>query len=1667
MFIKSIRNFRTSIKLEKPDTRNNKYIDEHFVGTYNDDDIKGFFGMYHGIKDEPEKFIASSAAKIAADEQAIYEFIQNAVDCQSSHFYIFYNEEYFLAINNGIPFTNSDVKAILNFGQSNKSYAEIGSFGVGFKLTHRLVGKDDGVDELIKEYKGPVIFSWSKKTELIDLLNNNIKLAYYNKKDPSYFENAAWLFKICLTNFPTNPDEKVKNLDYKDDILFSNEELVELTTYARTNLEANNINKNILNKGSLFFLKLGQGKKQYIDKNRQELEKGIAYSLNTFSKLSKIYINNEAIGRKPLKMIKDIIIPYKTDEFFEISPKKQSDIIINFGYYPKYKDGSDFINSPNFYNFFPMVSEIHDFRFMIHSNAFDNQVSRQELQKDNLVNRSLMFKIQEKLKIRFEKIKKKDTHNFLNIYANILLSKKPKKDWINDTFFSKLIEYLNENIPTKIGFQSSSDFVAIKKTKLPISPSEWGIEKDWFYWTDLKEDEQLIKEAQSDDKLALEKMSISSLIEKGDIDKINKWISETNDENFNLFINELEKDIPDNNFSDIKFLKCNDGNYYSINEIENNISVICVFEKIFEIKDILNELGLTTTEINISNYKNIEKEAAKKISYLQLINNKEVFNGFIKEATPGNNLSPKNKKRLFLGVKELRNISNNSIKEWELFYNRDKRTSPLKEIISPSVEIEKWLAKYQLIEKEFFKELEEYLLQEEDIYPSIIFPHWEKIIEVNNFNEANICDFYSSILEFYDDEVHRGFVLNDKAYIFTNEGFYQSSEVFYNELFSSTEAYGDLQSSIEKITGFKTPSKKILEYLTKNPFNTDDDKLIDHLSDCTLKQSEAYELLRFCKNAEVKIFSKGVFLENGDNIEWTCNVWMTQYFSDDSELINFITKHLDELLYLLPKGLQDFKSFDGIKRNQEPYEEIIALHKNIYDLADEFLPLLKHKEIIKQYLKNIENIKIKNKDSFNQTDFEYLVVSNLISYFEEDELEEIKEKILIYNDDNGNEFKITEIVSSNEAPFEVEDKKYNIKVSEILPESDIFTKAKIRDSIINNFKKLELPKTKLEKLFLNEIEEEDLAEKLADELLNSLDDSILETAEQVAFCLLYELQSGWNKFDDFQICASNMDTYKLNKVWYTKPYSFLSQTGAIGEQYKGLSKLLKLKDENPIFKVRDSCIFLYKPAFYDDGIFVCNYIDEDLDESKCIALLNFLFEEYNKRGKESRRDFEEIDNWSKLGDTETGKIIGFNPNNIIFIEDDEFLMADEVAPDWLQKWTKDQSKILFLKVLGIHFDDSDIINLRKSFYNKGELITIDEINGSTSLSAFLLENTLKWLVESEIWEDKVIDEPIQVVLLDAIIKKLEWDLEDYWSVNIEKLKDNSEEWDDEGYLNWREEDDSFEIRMYDDQIPYILKYENNILAEKNQDDFWYDDENEIFYANKNKSTQLLLQNAAEEDLFDLDTIKPLIQQGLVKVKGYEDRIEQLEAELQQYRQPKGDITRGTADSETMGAVLDETLNMVKEELEQDENYDCTGWDNSRFPKTLVQGVLYKQIPIKLIIRNCQRGRLHLIPKEWLLLSQPNTFLVLRLSKHKIEVIPEPLKELAESNNLFNMNFDLERLSTDGVTALSKAIEGSNIKYVGVGFVIDAPRYSRSIELNEIGLYITNLGDISSANEDEF
>ncbi len=148
MKVKSAQELRNWIVQEKElitDIKNSKY-DPNFLGCINNNRDKfGFFKVYHGDKENVKDFL-STILRIAEDGQAIYEFIQNAADCESDLFYISYNSNYFLALNNGHPFSSKDINSILNISQSSKFDCEkIGRFGIGFKLVHRLVGRNEGL----------------------------------------------------------------------------------------------------------------------------------------------------------------------------------------------------------------------------------------------------------------------------------------------------------------------------------------------------------------------------------------------------------------------------------------------------------------------------------------------------------------------------------------------------------------------------------------------------------------------------------------------------------------------------------------------------------------------------------------------------------------------------------------------------------------------------------------------------------------------------------------------------------------------------------------------------------------------------------------------------------------------------------------------------------------------------------------------------------------------------------------------------------------------------------------------------------------------------------------------------------------------------------------------------------------------------------------------------------------------------------------------------------------------------------------------------------------------------------------------------------------------------------------------------------------------------------
>ena len=196
MKVNSAKEYRTQVKINnyRPE------IDEDFMGCSYDSSEghkSGFFNMFHGMKNNIENYLPS-LLNIAEDNQAIYEFLQNAVDCNATHFWAFYNDRYFLAVNNGAKFSVEGLTAILNIAQSTKTdSSSIGRLGIGFKLAHRLVGKGNGVHELIHGNKGPIMFSWDNASQLRSLMSSE-DIVYEG------IDENAFLLKIAITNFPAN-----------------------------------------------------------------------------------------------------------------------------------------------------------------------------------------------------------------------------------------------------------------------------------------------------------------------------------------------------------------------------------------------------------------------------------------------------------------------------------------------------------------------------------------------------------------------------------------------------------------------------------------------------------------------------------------------------------------------------------------------------------------------------------------------------------------------------------------------------------------------------------------------------------------------------------------------------------------------------------------------------------------------------------------------------------------------------------------------------------------------------------------------------------------------------------------------------------------------------------------------------------------------------------------------------------------------------------------------------------------------------------------------------------------------------------------------------------------------------------------------------------------------
>lgn len=1373
--------------------------DPNFIGSTHGNKM-GFFKIMHGIKDNIKNFLRGELQN-AEDDQAIYEFIQNAADCDSSEVFIFYNEKYFLAINNGNPFENSDIESILNIKQSSKEGQDkIGRYGIGFKLVHRLVGKEDGLKELIEDYKGPIIFSWKNENQFKELLSysnaNKIEHVSWNTND-------VWLFKIILTCFPTAVNERVLDLNYKENILFQESELIELVDFLnQKKVFLSEMNKS---KGSIFFLKFGENKSNKLNASVENLKLGIQYSLNFLKSLKKVVINKDILNEFKIKR-EEFLISVGSEDFKKINPEFDSNPIkIIVGYPEKIEKAFALRTAPNIYQFFPMGDEIHGLAFIIHSTSFVKETNRRKLSESSDINKATFDYITKKLIEKLNIYKESDRTKYQRFFLSILSSKPIKREnnkLVVDSLYIPLLSFIKNNVITKSHKHLSQENVWLKETKLLLNPSDFGIDgKEWFYWPidSNKESEeekvilQQVNKKNEDSPIPLESMNITDLIfYAGSMDGVNAWLLKHRDQ-LELFIKELNQYFSHNytnnqfveNFQNLKFLEFPDRNIFSLSELADKKNYLVLNKKTSGVAKILENIGFKISNIDISLYGSFKQYSSVfKLDYLQ---DDEVLFNLIQQKLEGNVLPPLEKESLFLNLinpeTKFTGIGEEKLKKIKLFSNNKGVVSELGRIVHPDGGSDSWLTPFKIKQEEFFPSIAKYLVKKEDVYHDIIRQYWHEITsEPENLND--ISNFYRAVIE--SSKLKPGNLnLTDQNYIYVDKekGFIGNDLVFFNKELKNVKKYEVLNSVIGRISGLVLPNQKILDFLESPPFSTKGDNIkiiFDEFTEIELSEEELIQLIYFIEQNRDSVF---------------------KYF-----VISKREKH-----YLIRKRTEDIvqysseiKEIEKYSSNRDifplPYELIpsITLKDGLFD-QNEVTSLLLDKHFSNNLIELVFNreINIENKISFLlqiseediQIDLEkeyhsdHLLLKCLdMAYYlfkdsqEKKEFEIFRNRLKIKT--NRKVYSIDEVSINNDVTFSFfgENQQYTLSLDKILPNK--YSNASILDSILQKLNNLE--KYKID--FIFSVNKEMKKEFIFLQLQNAY--SILINSHQLAFICLYAKNTGDTELlSHFQL--EDKVYFNQKKIYYyLTEKNYLSKDNLIPSRFSELDKLLKLKEEQPVFYIESSFYILLEPAFIEDS-FICVPLKYELcnDIHAQKELFFDIHSAWNKHkkmninfiptvyfyGTPNQRIYNSC--FSSFSD-ESG-FINKKANNYIY--PNQYAVKEEQLPDWVLEWIESSNTDRlgneeFMKSLGVNTLDSTVVQVRK-YLQSGEGNISKEIIGNLGdYYDSIYNNTTLWLAKEKV---KIASENLERLnWVKEIYKNIEDDIEYALAVIIQEDMEN-------------------------------------------------------------------------------------------------------------------------------------------------------------------------------------------------------------------------------------------------------------------------------------------------------
>ncbi|MDG4945707.1 AAA domain-containing protein [Weeksellaceae bacterium KMM 9713] len=1375
MKVKNIKQYR---KIYKEEIRLDEHKNENYIGNFYDTAngrVKGWFDIYFGDTDgsgtaqQGVNNKLKSFLDMAKDGQAVYEFLQNAVDAGSTRFLMFYetdkvtNNDYLMIINNGEMFSPAHIRSILNIGSSTKSNEteKIGQFGIGFKLAHRLVGKDNALDELIQDLTGPILFSW-KNSEILNF-NDNIEEVDFDyevdkKQKMTISDSHPWLFKILLTTFPSGYKEKP--ISWKGETTetapFTEEDLRTLSRWIQNKRE---FIESDFEEGSLFLMKLGEGKLKELQ-SESNLDQGVRFSLaiiketgnNIERRLEKAVINNSEVEFPELEYHK-ILLPkdketindYAYIRYGKTEPELREverqnihdelDIEILFGFRKRDEVGDFFRGAPNFFLYFPLSEEVHNYNFILHSNALYKGSNRTFLHSGggNGMNERLFKVIIKYLEADLRDLYHKDKEKFKNLYYAILTSEETNLDrhkWVNKSFAYPLYEMLRRIIPIRGGAYNKSSLEAhsvhifLKDTKI-----EFQNQIKWFDWESLDEKttDKIVE------KLNLNVFNVYHALNEINENTINHWMGKSSSK-ARSFIDELIakpnhginfSDIK-NKFSKIKWIECSDGKFRSISTIENDNCII-LYKGLFENKDLFQKLGLLTTENDESAFvdkfrNNFQQNELKQLTYSNLT---KLFSSLVKDEHL-DTLSNQEKYTLFELFRQLDDSPRERLKELKLYKNRLGKYLPFKHLINYELDTYSWLDDFKIDQSQLTDPAEYFLnnLVNDEIayYENVIFPLWDIVLRnvtsnndyvenvekirlhiINLFNISNWSDKNSKLLSDHENIIFKGEVIEsisnyfDDKLLDLNDNDYEKYQQIGQEFFD-IEIIDRCQSALYYNEPFGYENARII-------FNAgeavSEEIIIQILKLAGLLNFNLFEehvIIKTKQGYIIESIEEGKFqFDPSDEVVKTALADNDKYVALPSGLIEYAKPHLAN-----SNLFQQFLSDDEIDK--------LDLINFIFQ---------QNTELKFNYLKSLEDIFL-DADWGDSNNNEQLL--RLISEFSDhSNFKEIKQKITIFDDEHEVSLADLPILTQY---FELDG--IELDISKILnTEADDtnfvykFQKSIAERGIINS--------EQLSKIFISEKVK---LNSLKVEFTNAVNtDNLIRNTDQLIFLLKTNL---YNDNDNFYVpLAFNQGVTPLKNVLYlnkNKNSGVIKSQLILDDRFNDLDERLDLPFEiSKNLNIKD--IECFDDLSYNEAFI----------EERQVEVIKYIYS----------NNILELNNSSKI------RIYLQNSIKHKIHADSKYLLPEEVLPNELLQWLESDAddrdfKIEFFKNLHIKSELSPIIELRKYLINDSK-----EYYGNwQDLNAHALNNTLKWLSQLEVYSLHVNVDRNKIELLQNILLNL-------------------------------------------------------------------------------------------------------------------------------------------------------------------------------------------------------------------------------------------------------------------------------------------------------------------------